>query len=230
FLLTKSPQYYYDAEAIREPGSDNSHGGGQIHDGRYSFQSGRHDGNSSFNCAVPAGANGKNKRTVWWLSSEAMPEAHFATFPQKLVEPCVLAGCPPKVCVECGEAWTRIVEKEFIQTGIIRKMGETDPSVRWHGFPRGKTNSNLKGWQPTCECNAPTQPGIVLDMFMGSGTTAVVATKLGRHFMGCELNSDYVDIAERRLIEESARGVQLPNDWEPEKAELKAIPRQLVLI
>jgi len=50
-----------------------------------------------------------------------------------------------------------------------------------------------------CNCNAGYKPGVVLDPFMGSGTTGIVAKKLGRDFIGLEVNPDYVKIAERRI-------------------------------
>ena len=65
FLLTKQAKYYYDADAIRE---------------------------SSSNAVV---SDNRNKRTVWEIPTQPYPDAHFATYPEKLVEPCILAGCPP---------------------------------------------------------------------------------------------------------------------------------------
>lgn len=79
----------------------------------------------------------RNKRSVWTISTEPFPEAHFATFPTKLIEPCILAGCP--------------------------------------------------------------EGGTVLDPFGGSGTTGLVADRLGRNAVLCELNPDYIAIGERRL-------------------------------
>ena len=82
----------------------------------------------------------RNKRSVWTVATEPFREAHFATFPQKLIEPCIKAGCP-----------------------------------------RG---------------------GVVLDPFMGSGTTAVVSRKLDRNYLGIELNPQYIEIATRRIEKE----------------------------
>jgi DNA modification methylase len=79
----------------------------------------------------------RNKRTVWTVASQGYEGAHFATFPPKLIEPCILAGCP---------------------------VG-----------------------------------GVVLDPFMGSGTTGLVSMKHGRAFIGIELNEDYIKMAIDRL-------------------------------
>jgi DNA modification methylase len=79
------------------------------------------------------------KRDVWSIGQEQFHGEHYAAYPQKLVEPCVLCGCP--------------------------------------------------------------EGGIVLDPFMGSGTTAVVAKKLGRKYTGVEINPEYVKMAEGRIAE-----------------------------
>ena len=79
----------------------------------------------------------RNKRDVWSVQVRPNKEAHFATYPQMLIQPCILAGSP--------------------------------------------------------------QGGVVLDPFMGSGTTGIVARKLGRKYVGIELNPEYQKMAERRI-------------------------------
>lgn len=146
FLLSKSERYYFDAAAIKEPAStagqpikmadgwDTGEGGhGTIH------RSGRQKGESRGDVQPES----RNKRSVWTIPTQPTREAHFATFPEALVEPCIRAGSRP------GD--------------------------------------------------------IVLDPFLGSGTTALVAEREGRQWIGCELNPKYAAIAERRL-----RGVQRP--------------------
>jgi DNA modification methylase len=112
FLLAKSERYFYDQQAIRTPfseetkaqsfetmdykardrykkpdGWDTGPGGhGTIH------RSGREKGQLAPVDYVPP--TGANKRSVWTIATEAYPEAHFATFPAALIEPCILAGCP----------------------------------------------------------------------------------------------------------------------------------------
>lgn len=55
------------------------------------------------------------------------------------------------------------------------------------------------GFKPTCSCNAETRPGIVYDPFVGSGTTALVAQSLARHYIGTDINAEYVRLAQTRL-------------------------------
>ena len=147
FLLSKSQHYYYDAQAIREPSSmpllssdtkrkeskrgrrDKQRGHGRRHAG---FNERWDQMSKAAQCAM-----GRNKRSVWTVATRPFPEAHFATFPLQLIEPCILAGAP---------------------------VG-----------------------------------GLGLDPFTGSGTTAVAAKRLGRQWLGIELNPEYAEMARRRI-------------------------------
>ena len=98
FLLSKSERYYYDADAIAEP-LDRPEEGNRKTPARFGGadkweeaqkQSRLHSGNEYLGTL-----NGtRNKRTVWTVATSPYAEAHFATFPPKLIEPCILAGCP----------------------------------------------------------------------------------------------------------------------------------------
>ena len=95
FLLTKNQRYYYDADAIREPHVrlwDSNNGGGMSttrHHDAHIGGSNRHE--RKYPVPNPLG---RNKRTVWTVATQPYQGAHFATFPTKLIEPCILAGCP----------------------------------------------------------------------------------------------------------------------------------------
>lgn len=113
FLLSKSARYYYDYEAIKEPVNGTAHSRGKGTNPK-SKDSGvgwnrlsrmapgdernnrcRHKQNESFSTAVTGLVEKRNKRSVWSVHTEPYPEAHFATFPKKLIEPCILAGSRP---------------------------------------------------------------------------------------------------------------------------------------
>uniref|UniRef100_A0A6M3KI27 site-specific DNA-methyltransferase (cytosine-N(4)-specific) n=2 Tax=viral metagenome TaxID=1070528 RepID=A0A6M3KI27_9ZZZZ len=89
FMLSKKARYYYDAEAVREPGVEPDRvradriGGANGHTVRHS-PGGMMEGSAT-----------RNRRDVWTIPTQAFPESHFATFPPALVEPCIKAGCPP---------------------------------------------------------------------------------------------------------------------------------------
>ena len=91
FLLTKSERYYYDAEAIREDGPTYI----RKASGYVGFNA-THTGNNQKGGFADRDTitEGRNKRTVWTVATSPYAEAHFATFPPKLIEPCILAGCP----------------------------------------------------------------------------------------------------------------------------------------
>jgi DNA modification methylase len=93
FLLTKAERYYYDAEAIAEPLAVTAHSPGNLATGRIGTN-GKMD-----NCVHQSdriwGLSGyRNKRSVWTVATAPYTEAHFATFPPALIEPCIKAGCP----------------------------------------------------------------------------------------------------------------------------------------
>lgn len=107
FLMTKSPRYFYDADAIREQAGKKRDMTGTLDGGidtptykpgaKKPGWSTKDVGDSLVNTKSGPStthANGANVRTVWTIPTEAMPEAHFATFPQKLAHRCILAGCP----------------------------------------------------------------------------------------------------------------------------------------
>ncbi len=136
FLLAKSPKYYYDHEAIKEPATGRNPGN-KRHKGKEAYDGGDEHHRTKAGLTSVGAKETRNKRSVWTVAPKAYKGAHFAVFPPDLIEPCVLAGCP--------------------------------------------------------------EGGIVLDPFMGSGTTAMVARDNGRRYLGCELNPEYSTLQEERL-------------------------------
>lgn len=140
FLFSKSRQYFYNADAIREPHTSlkeanarkNKHNKGTKYKARP-------DLNSKRSRLDYYHKNGRNKRSVWTITSKPFPGAHFAVFPPDLIEPCVLAG--------------------------------------------SKKND------------------IILDPFSGAGTTGLVALNNDRNYIGLELNSDYVELSKKRILD-----------------------------
>ena len=161
FLLSKSPRYYFDAAAISEPiaggstkrylqnieaqkGLDRQPGktNGKMKAALPRFGGEKYGPDGSAESRTKSGkvyvpTLRRNKRDVWAVSTGGFKGAHFAVFPERLVEPCILAGCP--------------------------------------------------------------ESGTVLDPFMGSGTTGVVSKKMGRNFVGIEINPDYIKLARSRI-------------------------------
>jgi len=112
FLMTKSPKYFYDADAIRESHVRlwNENIGGNLSSGYHKY--GGKFINKKRKTPLPH-LIGRNKRTVWTIPTQSFPEAHFATFPVKLVIPCIKAGTSEKGnCPICGKPWVRITDKK----------------------------------------------------------------------------------------------------------------------
>ena len=226
FLLSKSARYFYDADAIRKPAvfiDSRADGKGMVRSvtnpanphytqaAKPDKQRGHSRRHAGFNdrwdvmTKEEQQAMGANKRTVWRISTQGFPGAHFATFPEKLVEPCILAGTSEKgVCGLTGDPWERVVEV----SDPASRLGDS-----WHdhkddigrgqrGVPSAQ-NAPIRsttGWQPTCDHDSEPMPSVVLDPFCGSGTTGVVALRHGRSFIGIELNPEYIELARKRII------------------------------
>lgn len=195
FLMTKEPQYFYDYQAIQTETI------GSEHD-KHSRVSRKRFPTDKVNGIRKEGFYPMaNKRSVWTVTTKPYNEAHFATFPEDLIEDCILAGCPEEVCNKCGKPREKIIEMEDVlrerknQYGDYRDVNG-QPDQRKEG-----AISKVVGLTD-CGCNAGFSAGIVLDPFMGSGTTAVVAKKKGRNYVGFELNPDYLKIANERLYSE----------------------------
>ena len=201
FLLSKSARYYYDADAIRTPGQERIGQAGTfsrngavselVIPGQTAAEHRLRDDR------VPAGANA---RTVWSIATQPYKFAHFATFPEKLIEPCILAGTSERgVCGVTGDPWARVVERtsmEINRSERTHPMGRTRSSGTMTKPPTCETT----GWQPTCDHDSEPVPALVLDPFCGSGTTGVVALRHGRSFIGIELNPEYIELARKRIV------------------------------
>jgi DNA modification methylase len=175
FLLSKSPRYYYDADAVREPHDDKARPNGA--DGlptRHGERDGLtvnakpsqawHSGGQGFyKSEVYYNPAGRNLRSVWTVATQPYPGAHFATFPEKLVEPCILAGTSAKgVCPECGAPWVREVERTFDTDQRDRILARRN--VKHDSSRNDAPNHNMSGqelarmttrtttaWRPNCD-------------------------------------------------------------------------------
>jgi DNA modification methylase len=219
FVLSKRATYYWDQEAIREP-----------HTRGYAGPAGGHQRNMIHGEAAHQGLNGtttnpagRNRRSVWTVATQPYAGAHFATFPEKLIEPMVLAGTSAQACETCGAPWARQVERgepPDLSRYAHRRTRRSDPGyVRTDqlghiAVSNGQEHARWKaehpdvttGWAPTCACPTNTGAGrcVILDPFAGSGTVGRVAIKHGRNAVLIDLNGDYTDLQHART-----NGVQL---------------------
>ncbi len=157
---------------------------------------------------------GANARSVWSISTEPTPFAHFATWPQALVRRMIRAGTSEKgCCPECGAPWVRDTSKKLVATrgsvgahdGQGARVDPMDAGSQWNhsGGVYGRYEVATLGWRPSCDHDHDPVPCVVLDPFAGSGTTLKVARDHVRHAVGIELNEDYCHIAADRLAQQS---------------------------
>ena len=215
FLLAKSQKYFYDNEAVREKGPQLGHYRKDGRSGSANSETTLTDEkmvNPGFREKFDNPA-GRNLRSVWTIATQPFPDAHFATFPEKLVEPCIKAGTSEKgCCPECGAPWVRVVEKK----GTATRPGKESKYVDENGNDmRGDNSGHLKqrvivesktiGWKPSCDCQMRGGgiPCTVLDPFGGSGRTAIVAKKLGRKCIIIELKGEYCEMPLKELSQEN---------------------------
>jgi len=177
YLFSKSDSYYYDVEATKENATEISKDG--------TFKK-------------------RLKRDVWNVPVASFKGAHFAVFPPRLIEPCILAGTSEKGCCKmCKTPYTRIISKHRYATrpGRDNKIDKTGFANRDSG--RHLTETTTEGWKKQCSCaTEEVVPCTVLDPFCGSGTTGVVSLQNNRHFIGVDGKKEYVKIAEKRLANE----------------------------
>jgi DNA modification methylase len=152
-------------------------------------------------CFEPQGEDGWLK-DVWAVNPKGSDEPHYAMFPEALVRPMIRAGCPAVTCGVCGAPHVRQVEKGAVPDGSSRGTQAYAGQQRQHDSRGGMPVRPVAdlGFAPTCACGpaAGTRPGLVLDPFVGAGTTLRVALQEGRRALGIELNPRYAEIARRR--------------------------------
>lgn len=190
FLLTRQRDYFFDLDAIRIPPRSRLAGPSVAGEStKYGVRAKRRPSWSGPLAGSNSGLEkmkaqglashplGKNPGDVWTIPTAAYKGAHFATFPQALVERPLKATCPERVCRACGTAWRRApVERTLGSLAILGTL------------------------RKSCGCEDPVwQPGIVLDPFMGAGTVGIVAERINRRWLGLELSDAFARQADERI-------------------------------
>jgi DNA modification methylase len=219
-MLSKSRKYYFDNDAIREPYTTKNPEKmfGKV---PKNSKAARIDevaplqGKLVTQGCTPDSIwshGGKNKRSVWTVGPYQLKELHYATYSPHLISPCVLAGSSEYgACAKCNAPYKRVLEKSITFHSGSGKSGNK-PKGKYEGTEQAESGSydirmgphvstKTVSWIPTCKCGEDTGvvPCIVLDPFMGSGTTALVSKKHGRNYVGIELSQKYIEIADKRL-------------------------------
>lgn len=210
--LSKDGFNYFDLNAVRAPHKSSSIDRVKQNNWNPKFNGNRVRNNprgikETLNPNQFLHTNGKNPGDCWLVTPVGTSFAHFATFPEGLLRRPILAGCPEMVCAECGTPYERDMNYtpgEIRRSDRSERMGlggRTVASGTWIKLPERE----MVGWLKQCECDTDKwHGGIVLDPFMGSGTTAIAAKEHGRRSIGIELNMDYIEIAEERIAKGDA--------------------------
>jgi len=153
--------------------------------------------------AVRPNPQGRNKRCVWIIPTQPFPEAHFAVYPEGLIEIPIKAGCPEFVCKKCGKARVKIYENHRRETRPGNYSKYTDDcyvnSKRPEGLKKRIINNPVEIGYSNCGCNVGFESGIVLDPFIGTGTTAKVAIKQRKRFIGIDIKKEYIEMSKRGI-------------------------------
>jgi DNA modification methylase len=182
YVFVRQPSYFFDLDAIRVPHTSRlskRHRVTAAVRGRQAWRgpnAGNDDGLAAIKAAGRVGHPlGKNPGDVWRIASSNYRGPHHATFPVALAERAIRAGCPELRCVACRQPWRRAVLRDIGGTAVRGALG------------------------PTCECDMPGERGLVLDPFMGAGTTGLAAQRLDRDWLGIELNPTFAALATERI-------------------------------
>lgn len=173
FLLTKKAHYYYDQVAVYQPLKAGDRYAGDRR--KITTESGGmfHGGHNR-----KAKLAGRNLGSVWDIPTSGRTDSHYAAFPDELAERCIKAGTSLQgCCTICNAPHKRIIKRDN-EDDVPKTMG----------------------WEPTCKCGADIKPCVVLDPFIGRGTTALVAEKLKRNWVGVELQDESCELIKQNLI------------------------------
>jgi DNA modification methylase len=224
-VLTKQQRYWWDGQAIKMPLAASSierisqptldqQKGGFAQQGEPYQGSGNANQSMKMVRSLLDNDGLKNCDDLWLdIPPAAWPSGpgfeHFATFCVEEPERCIKASCPAEICVKCGKPRVRIVKKANVREHPQRQ-GRTRPCVadfdgkgyrqpEERGSGLGLTwDEQTIGWTD-CGCNAGFEPGLCLDPFIGTGTTAVAARMLGRKCIGIDASEGYLRQAVTRL-------------------------------
>lgn len=193
YVFVRQPQYFFDLDSIRVPHTSRlskRHRVTAAVRGRQAWRgpnAGNDDGLATMKEAGRVGHPlGKNPGDVWRIASSNYRGAHHATFPVALAERAIRAGCPERRCSVCLLPRQRTLLRDIGARAVRGALG------------------------PTCDCDAGSEPGVVLDPFIGAGTTGVAAQQLGRDWLGIELNPEFAALATNRIADAAPVPVAQP--------------------
>lgn len=197
FHFTQQPRYFSAVDEIREqyaPGTAERYRSGYKANGRSAA-------GQQTTPSIPVGVDdltvnslGKLPGSVWEIPTEPLVVPaeimvdHFAAFPTAWPRRLILGWSPAGICTGCGEGRQPVTPAAEFVAG--------DPAKRSLGIPAAERERAITGYACACpDTSAPSRPAVVLDPFGGTGTTAAVASALGRVGISVDLSHDYSRLA-----------------------------------
>lgn len=189
YLLTQNDNYFYDPEAVKTKASPNTHS--RRKDGRYEPTKGTDPSDHRVGTwTYSYNPETVHLKSVWPIPVEPRPEAHFATFPERLADLCILAATSERgVCPQCGNPWLRTPQPQT----------EDNNQFSFLDGPPPQNQEEKTLWRPSCQHGLEPVPATVLDPFCGTGTTPASALRLGRRAAATDASPQYVEMAKHRL-------------------------------
>lgn len=224
FHMVREPRYFSAIDEIREPHTTDPMARPTWEERKANGEptrAGLADAAAVGNVGMAGNSLGKLPGSVWTIPSEPLKVPahlgvdHFAAFPQEWPRRLILGWSPSGYCVECDEPRCAVIDRKLKVDHVQRRTRgrqdlHDDGSGRTAESSLGITDRSVVGSYQTiitgyeCACDqptAPTRPAIVLDPFVGTGTTVMVAHHLGRHGIGMDLSADYLRLANWRVFE-----------------------------
>ncbi len=240
FHFVKQPRYYSAVDEVREAHTAEFKpaGKGWLDKGNgQKLGRVRENGVSQGGLADVTGHNplGKLPGSVWTIATAPLKVPahlgidHFAAFPPELVRRIVLGWSPREVCMACGEGRRPVVHRSpaprliagrGVHMALERNDGDKQTSgqevARW----KAANPDTITGYACACpDTDAPATPGVVLDPFGGTGTTALVASCYGRVGISVDLSADYCRLARWRTSDPGERARVLGVEKPPQQVD-----------
>lgn len=227
FHFTKSPRYYSAVDELRTPHVDartRPRNGGPSaawgRDGKLGDVTGERHNTGNPLGALPG--------SVWSISTEPLtvPDHlgvdHYAAFPMEWPRRIITGWSPRAVCSVCGEGRRPVVHADLgRKERVVPRYGGGNHGNGSSTLGSRGSSARITGHECACpDTSAPSTPGVVLDPFGGTGTTALVADALGRHGISVDMSADYLRIAQWRTTDPRQRARAAQRDYTPPQPQI----------
>jgi len=209
FFFVKNQEYYFDLQSVKDKVKPlNRWGGNKVKPNGVSNWSNA-TGQPTYrerNLQADDGLKNPGDVTDFWsIPTVPSKRKHYASFNETLIFKPILAGCPSEICTKCGHIVTTVPITESVATRPNKssKYDDSTDEIYTRSISLKERRVQVQVGEETrrCECDAPTEPGVVLDPFAGSGTTAVASIMLNRKYIMIDKSEEYYKMMIERIKE-----------------------------